>query len=74
MIMKPDPVTYFLQVQNIPAKLVRNSTRTGFINVFQKVSHKELADAFRCDTALPKDLYSVKINFASGNQSCNELR
>ncbi|CAD6243613.1 GSCOCT00014270001.2-RA-CDS [Cotesia congregata] len=35
---------------------------------------RELADAFRCDTALPKDLYSVKINFASGNQSCNELR
>ncbi|KAH0547129.1 hypothetical protein KQX54_017188 [Cotesia glomerata] len=35
---------------------------------------EKLADTFRCDAALPKDDCSVKIDFASGNQSCSELR
>ncbi|CAD6243552.1 GSCOCT00013081001.2-RA-CDS [Cotesia congregata] len=73
MIMEPDAEKCFLEVQNIPAKLLRRPTRTGFINIFQKVSHEEIEDAFRCDVASPKDDRSVKIDIASGSQSISKL-
>ncbi|CAD6243677.1 GSCOCT00013102001.2-RA-CDS [Cotesia congregata] len=73
MIMESNTEKCFLEVQNIPAKLVRHPTRTGFVNIFQKVSHKEIEDAFRCDVASPKDDRSVKIDIACGSQSISKL-
>lgn len=40
IILEPDDMTCFLEVQNIPARLVRIPTRTSFINIFQTVSHE----------------------------------
>ncbi|ABK63316.1 hypothetical protein [Cotesia plutellae polydnavirus] len=73
IILEPDDMTCFLEVQNIPARLVRIPTRTSFINIFQTVSHEELADAIRCDGAFPRDEHSVKIDIPSGSQSCSKL-
>lgn len=40
IIMEPDPPPCFLEIQNIPTKIVRRITRSGFINIFQKIRHE----------------------------------
>ncbi|XP_074097955.1 uncharacterized protein LOC141526771 [Cotesia typhae] len=73
IILEPDDMTCFLEVQNIPTKLVRHPTRTSSVNIFQKVSHKELADALRGDSVCSRDDHSVKIDIPSGSQNCCKL-
>lgn len=40
IIMESDSSLCFLEIQDIPAKIVRRITRSGFINTFQKISHE----------------------------------